>query len=227
MPAVEPVLSLAGRTQNPVLPAVPCRIGGFGGASGMAAYLQQESIEMVIDATHPFAENISANAEAACRETGVRLVVFTRPPWKPEKGDRWTEVPDAASAAAAIGAEPRRVFLTVGRLQLPAFEAAPQHDYLIRTIDPPNPPPNLPSYRLIMARGPFTLIDELQLLRSEGMRVLVTKNSGGNAARAKIDAARVLKMDVILMRQPSRGAVRALHNLDAVVAAIQEKPRGV
>src|SRR5579863_2260702 len=123
----EPILSLAGRTKNPAPLPVPCRVGGFGGADGLAAYLAAEAIDVLIDATHPFAERMSANAVAAARQTKTPLVVFTRPPWTPAAGDRWTECKDASAAALAIGQTPRRVFLTVGRLQIPAFEAAPQH----------------------------------------------------------------------------------------------------
>ncbi len=135
-PAFAPILSLAGRTQHPMPPPIPYRIGGFGGAAGLTAYLRDARIDCLVDATHPFAERMSANAEAAAAATGTPLVVFTRSPWTPQSGDHWLECEDAASAAQALGPAPRRVFLTVGRLQLPAFESAPQHDYLIRAHRP-------------------------------------------------------------------------------------------
>ncbi len=219
---IAPILSLAGRTRNPLTPAIPCRVGGFGGVAGLVDYLRSEAIDCVIDATHPFAERISANVEAACRETSVPLAVFTRPAWTPQPGDRWTEVVDAAAAAAAIGAQSRRVFLTVGRLQLPAFEVAPQHNYLIRTIDPPAPPPRLPQYRLLLARGPFSVDDEVRLMTDENIEVLVTKNSGGEATRAKLDAARWRGTEVILMRRPAAGNVRNFHDLDTVVDFLRQ-----
>jgi precorrin-6A/cobalt-precorrin-6A reductase len=217
MGGVDPVLSLAGRTRNPDLPPIPHRIGGFGGAAGLAGYLRAERIALVIDATHPFAERMSANAVAACRETGTDLVLFTRPPWIAEPGDCWTEVEDARAAALAIGDEPRRVFLTVGRQQVPAFEAAPQHRYLIRAIDPPDPAPRLPHAELLLSRGPFALEDELALMRNHGIEVLVSKNSGGDAAQAKLEAARALGIPVILMRAPQREG-RVFHDLDALLA---------
>jgi precorrin-6A/cobalt-precorrin-6A reductase len=216
-PAFAPILSLAGRTRNPAAPPIPYRIGGFGGAAGLAAYLKNERIDCLVDATHPFAEQMSANAEAAATATGTPLVVFTRPPWTPQPGDRWLECADAASAAQALGATPHRVFLTVGRLQLPAFERAPQHDYLVRTIDPPEPPPALPRQRVILARGPFTIEGEITLMREERIDILVTKNSGGEATRAKLDAARTLGLEVILIRRPQSSNAPTFHTLEAVV----------
>ena len=215
-PGIEPVLSLAGRTRNPALPPIPHRIGGFGGVPGLAAHLRAERVDLLVDATHPFAERMSANAAAACRETGVPLAVFTRPPWTAEAGDRWTEIDGAEAAAHAIGGEPRRVFLTVGRQQAPAFEAAPHHHYLIRAIDPPDPAPRLPHVTLLLSRGPFALEDEVRLMREERIEVLVSKNSGGDAARAKLDAARLLGIPVILMRAPRREG-RVFHDLDALL----------
>jgi len=219
LPGIDPVLSLAGRTRNPELPPIPHRIGGFGGVPGLAAYLRAERIDLLVDATHPFAERMSANAVAACDETGVGLAVFTRPPWRAGQGDRWTEVDGAEAAARAIGGAPRRVFLTVGRQQVAAFEAAPHHHYLIRAIDPPDPAPNLPHAELLLSRGPFALEDEVRVMRRHGIEMLVSKNSGGDAARAKLDAARALGIPVILMRAPAReGAV--FHDLDTLLAWI-------
>ncbi len=231
---IAPILSLAGRTQNPTLPQIPYRIGGFGGIDGLIAYLRAEEIGLVIDATHPFAEQMSAHAEAACRATGTALVAFSRPPWIQQDGDRWREADTAAGAAKLLGDTPRRVFLTVGRLQLPAFETAPIHDYLIRSIDLPEPVPNLPRHRVILARGPFSLEDEMALMRGERIDVLVTKNSGGDATYAKIAAARELGLPVILMRQPQRPDVPMFHSLDEILRFIGEfahqnspLPRGV
>lgn len=233
-PAVAPILSLAGRTKNPRLPQGACRIGGFGGIGGLAAYLRGEAIDLVIDATHPFAEQMSAHAEAACRETRVPLALFTRQPWTPREGDRWNEVATAQAAAHALGPTPRRVFLTVGRLQLPAFEAAPHHHYLIRTIDVPEPALALPDYRLLMARGPFSFEEEMRLMQAEKIDVLVTKNSGGAETYAKIEAARRLATPVILMRPPASTKAPVFYDLDAICAFILEtahqrasEPRGV
>lgn len=195
------LVSLAGRTRSPASPPLPHRVGGFGGADGLAAFMRDNGIEAVIDATHPFAERISANAAMACRTTGIPLLALRRPPWAPAKGDRWTEVGDAREAAGALGRGHRRVFLTVGRLELAAFLDT-THDCLVRTIDPPDALPR--GARLILARGPFREADERRLLEEERIEVLLTKNSGGDATYGKIAAARALGLPVILMRQPAR-----------------------
>ena len=220
---VDPILSLAGRTANPALPPIAHRIGGFGGSEGLARYLTAEKIALVVDATHPFAARISANAALVCARGGVPLARFSRPPWQPQPGDRWTSVPDLAAAAALLGEAPRCVLLTVGRLGLAAFRAAPQHRYVIRTIDPPDPADLPPENILIRDRGPFRLADEEALMRRERIDVLVTKNSGGAAARAKLDAARTLGLRVVLTeRPPSPACGNVLESVDAVLAWIAD-----
>jgi precorrin-6A/cobalt-precorrin-6A reductase len=198
-PDIPALMSLAGATRSPAVPPVPHRVGGFGGADGHAAFLADNGTEAVVDATHPFARRISAHAAAACRLTATPLLVLRRPPWRALPGDRWTEVADAREAAAALGPEPRRVFLTVGRLELPAFLPTP-HACLVRTIDPPETLPE--GARLILARGPFAEADERRLLEEERIDVLVTKNSGGAATYPKIAAARTLGLPVVLIRPP-------------------------
>jgi precorrin-6A/cobalt-precorrin-6A reductase len=207
---LQPVLSFAGRTSNLVAPPIPFRVGGFGGIEGLGAYLRAERIEAVIDATHPFAAQMSRHAAAACLACGTPLARFTRPPWV---GDGWIRVDSMAEAAAALGSDTRRVFLTVGGLQLGAFAAAPQHFYLVRTIEPPAT--TFASQRLILARGPFSVADETALMRDERIDVLVTKNSGGTATAAKLEAARVLGIEVVMVERPlsdetSLGSVEAV-----------------
>jgi precorrin-6A/cobalt-precorrin-6A reductase len=214
------VLSLAGATANPAPAPIPVRIGGFGGAVGLAAYLAGERIDAVVDATHPFASRISANAVAACRATTTPLVVFSRPPWTRAPGDRWVQVATVEDAADALGPAPRTAFLTQGRLQLAAFAQAPQHRYVVRAIDRPAEIDALPDCKLILARGPFTLADELNLMKRERVEALVTKNSGGSATYAKIEAARALQIEVIIVRRPPAPQAETLHNLDAVMAWI-------
>lgn len=180
------------------------RIGGFGGVEGLAAYLAAEEIGAVVDATHPFAAQMSGHAAQACRVAGVPLVALVRPEWSPGPGDRWTRVPDMARAVAAIGEAPRRVFLTVGRLELSAFAAAPQHAYLVRTIDPVGAiatPPNLVEIR---HRPPFDEAAERALMEAERIEVLVTKNSGAAATAPKLAAARALGLPVIVVARPPR-----------------------
>jgi precorrin-6A/cobalt-precorrin-6A reductase len=213
-------VSLAGATANPAHAPIPRRIGGFGGAEGLAAFLARERIGAVIDATHPFAARMSANAFAACRATDTPLVVFTRLPWIREAGDRWIEVATIDAAVDALGQKPRTVFLTQGRLQLAAFARAPQHRYIVRAIDRPAEIGALPDCKLILARGPFSLADGAALMRNEGIEALVTKNSGGRATYAKIEAARALGIEVVILRRPTAPEAETLHDLDAVLAWI-------
>jgi precorrin-6A/cobalt-precorrin-6A reductase len=197
-PEARVTLSLAGRTSDPVPQAGDVRTGGFGGAEGLSRWLATERVDVLIDATHPFARSISANAAQAARRTGTPLLILSRPPWEPESGDRWTRVSDMASAAQALGPTPQRVFLAVGRQEIPAFRTAPHHRYLVRSIEPPDPDA-LPGASLLSARGPFTQADEERLLRDHAIEVIVAKNSGGDATYAKIAAARALGLPVVLI----------------------------
>jgi precorrin-6A/cobalt-precorrin-6A reductase len=214
------ILSLAGATAHPAQTPIPQRVGGFGGAEGLSVFLVHERIGAVIDATHPFAARMSANALAACRATDTPLVVFTRPSWIREAGDRWIEVATIDEAVDALGARPKTVFLTLGRLQLAAFARAPQHRYVVRAIDRPAEIDALPDCKLILARGPFSFADEAALMRDERVEALVTKNSGGRATYAKIAAARALKIEVVIVRQPPAPEAETLRELDAVMAWI-------
>lgn len=200
------LLSLAGRTATPAPLPIQVRSGGFGGADGLARFLIDGGFEAVIDATHPFAINISANAVAAAHATGLALGTLLRKPWTEEPGDRWIKVPDARCAADALGAAPRRVFLTVGRLELGAFAAAPQHSYIARTIDPPQDVALPPNFTLIQARPPFDIEAEQRFLGDQCIDVLVSKNSGGADTYAKIAAARALHLPVVMVDRPLKPA---------------------
>ena len=217
-PEIDAALSLAGRTRAPAAQPLPTRTGGFGGAAGLATYLLAENIDLLVDATHPFAALMSGNARAASRATGIPLLRVERPAWVPETGDRWTEVATMADAAMAIGETPRRAFLTIGRLNLAAFAAAPRHHYLVRSIDPVADPQGLPDVAFIEARPPFDAVAEARLMRDHRIDVLVTKNSGGIAAHAKLEAARALGLPVILVRRPPAEGER--HDVAGALAAI-------
>jgi precorrin-6A/cobalt-precorrin-6A reductase len=212
------VLSLAGRTSAPMDQGVETRVGGFGGAEGLARYLNETATAAVIDATHPFADQISANAVAAARAAGVPLASLHRAPWDQQVHDRWVLVPDAAAAASAIGVEAKRVLLTVGRLELSAFAAAPQHHYTARTIDPPGEIALPPNIQFIRARPPFDVSSEEALLRAEGIDVLVSKNSGGPDTYGKIEAARRLDLPVIMIARPYKAAGHLLASEKDVLA---------
>ena len=216
-----PLLSLAGATQNPAPAPVRQRIGGFGGPAGLAAFVQGDAIDAIVDATHPFAARMSANALAAAQATATPLLVFTRPPWMRQDGDRWIEVDTVDAAANALAGVRRNVFLTQGRLQLAAFARQPQHRYVVRAIDRPGDIDTLQDCRLVLARGPFSLDDEIALMRDEKITMLVTKNSGGEATYPKIEAARSLGVEVIIVRRPKPPENRTVYNLDDAMAWIR------
>lgn len=211
-------LSLAGRTASPARQPVPVRVGGFGGSAGLARYLANNSIDALIDATHPYAAAISANAIEAVRKTGVAFVALRRPAWSAIAGDRWTEVSDVPAAVRAVGIAPCRVFVTLGRNELKPFSDAPQHHYLIRSVDPVDPPLPLPHAAYVTGRGPFSEADDRALMLGRGIEILIAKNSGGTASYGKIAAARSLGIGVILLRRPNPSAAPAVETIEDAIA---------
>ncbi|MGW0209121.1 cobalt-precorrin-6A reductase [Streptomyces sp. NPDC003233] len=200
-PGIRVTTSLAGRVARPGAVAGEVRIGGFGGAQGLADWLRTQHVDALVDATHPFAEAITANAAHAAAATGVPLVVLRRPGWRPGPGDRWYDVPSLAGAAEALPGLGRRVFLSTGRLGLAVFAHLTDLHFVVRSVDPPEPPMP-PDTELVIARGPFTVADETELLRARRIEVLVTKDSGGEATAAKLTAARELGLPVVVVRRP-------------------------
>jgi precorrin-6A/cobalt-precorrin-6A reductase len=213
-------LSLAGRTAAPAPQPVPVRSGGFRGAAGLAAYLGAEVIDLLIDATHPYAAQISANAADAAACAQVPLLALHRPAWIPVDGDRWTEVADMPAAVQALGSTPRRAFLALGRNELAPFAAAPQHFYLIRSVDPVEPRLPVPHAAYLTGRGPFEEADERALLAQHRIDVIVAKNSGGAATYGKIAAARSLGLPVIMLRRPARPQVPAAASVEEALARL-------
>ncbi len=196
------VSSLAGRVARPRLPVGEMRIGGFGGPSALAAWLSEHGIAAVVDATHPFAERISASALQACAAAEVPLVRLERPGWSERPGDRWHWVGDLDEAAELVPQLGHRVLLTTGRQGLAAF-AAVDRWFLIRCVDPPGPP--LPArHELLLDRGPYGLAGELALFDEHRIDLLVTKDSGGSHTQPKLDAARERGTQVIVVRRPTR-----------------------
>ncbi|MGW7528184.1 cobalt-precorrin-6A reductase [Streptomyces sp. NPDC054783] len=193
--------SLAGRVARPGAVAGEVRIGGFGGAEGLADWLRAQHVDALVDATHPFAEAITANAAHAAAATEVPWVVLRRPGWRPGPGDRWYDVPSLAGAAEVLPGLGRRVFLSTGRLGLAAFAHLTDLRFVVRSVDPPEPPMP-PDTELVLARGPFTVADETELLSAHRIEVLVTKDSGGQATAAKLTAARELGLPVVVVRRP-------------------------
>lgn len=221
---VDAVYSYAGRTEAPVAQPLPMRVGGFGGVPGLAGYLQSEGITHVIDATHPFAAQMSGNAVEACALEGVSLIALEREPWRAGEGDRWTHVPDLAAAVTALGDVPRRVFLAIGRQTLDAFASAPQHHYLLRLVDPPTEALPLPDAKAVIARGPFTVEGDRALLLDQRIDVIVAKNAGGAGAEAKLVAARELGLPVLLIDRPKVPARRVVRAVAEVMAWLGTTP---
>jgi precorrin-6A/cobalt-precorrin-6A reductase len=210
-----PVTSIAGITQAPLLPPGAVRIGGFGGAHGLAAFLAEVKIRAIIDAAHPFALQISGNAAQAAAMTGVPLVQFERPAWTPGPQDRWIAAKDDGEAAAVVLPD-SRVLLTIGRRGLKEFFRRRDLTGIVRMIEPPATP--IPGgWELLQARPPFRLEDEIALMRSAAISVLVTKNSGG-AADAKLAAARMLELPVLMIARPEKPAAARTSSIEEAVA---------
>lgn len=195
------VFSYAGRTDAPNPQPLPTRVGGFGGVEGLIAYLQREGISHVIDATHPFAPQMSHNAHAACRALGLPLLAFQRAPWVAGAGDDWREVQDIAGAVAALPNQPARVFLAIGKQNVQAFAALPQHHFLLRLVDAPAALP-LPNSTVIIAKGPFDVAGDRALMMHHQITHVIAKNAGGQGAAAKLAAARALRLPVIMIARP-------------------------
>jgi precorrin-6A/cobalt-precorrin-6A reductase len=218
-PDLAVTVSLAGRTGQVVEQGAPTRIGGFGGAEGLAAWLGDERVDALIDATHPYAAQISRNAATAAAMTGTPFLALRRPAWQPRTGDDWTEVASEAEAAAALGTGPRRVFLALGRKELAPFTTAAQHFYLVRSVDPVEPPLALPHAVYVRERGPFTEAADRALMQAHRIDRLVCRNSGGDAAYGKIAAARALRIPVILIARPALPpAANVAASVEAAVA---------
>jgi precorrin-6A/cobalt-precorrin-6A reductase len=198
---IDAIYSYGGRTRAPADQPLPTRVGGFGGVSGLAETIRREGITHLIDATHPFAAEMSRNAIEACAATSTPLIALERAPWAKGPGDNWIDVADVTGAAAALPAGPANVFLAIGRQHIAPFATRPQHAYTLRFVDPPEAP--LPfAADVIVSRGPFTLESELEMMRARAITWIVARNSGGDGARAKIDAARKLALPVIMIARP-------------------------
>ena len=203
LPGVEVITSLAGRTRRPVTPSGQVRIGGFGGDAGLVDYIRAQHIDLLIDATHPFAVHISFNATTASRACGLPHLLLLRPAWEPVAGDRWLAVESITAAVSILPSVAQRVFLTIGRQDLAAFAPLTDLWFLMRMIDPPTPDTPVPPGTLVLERGPFTLEDERELLQTYAIEAIVSKNSGGDATYAKMIAARELAIPVVMVQRPA------------------------
>lgn len=214
---VTATLSLAGRVARPKEQRVPVRVGGFGGIDGLQRFIDTAGITHVIDATHPFAAQISRNTIAACAGSGVPLIALARAPWLEQPGDNWQHVPDIAHAAAALDRPAQRVMLAIGRMHLSAFAAHRQHRYLLRLVDPPETALPLTDAIVEVDRGPFEVMGDTALLRKHEIGLIVSKNAGGTGAVAKIAAARDLGIPVIMIDRPALPVRHDVHNIEAVL----------
>jgi precorrin-6A/cobalt-precorrin-6A reductase len=202
LPGLAVITTLAGRTRDPKTVAGTVRVGGFGGEAGLVEYLQTENIDLIVDATHPFAAQISWHVAGAATEVGIPWLMLVRPAWTRSPEDNWIEVERIEAAVAAIPATAQRIFVTIGRQQLAPFASLKDRWCLMRSIDPPDPSIPLPPGKLLLDRGPFSLDGERQLLKDYRIQSIVSKNSGGDATYAKIIAARELGLPVVMVQRP-------------------------
>jgi precorrin-6A/cobalt-precorrin-6A reductase len=209
--------SLAGRTERPGPLPGQVRIGGFGGPERLAAYLEDHAIDRLIDATHPFAAEISAEARLACETTGVPRLLLLRPPWRRHRLDRWLEVDDMAAAAAIVARIGRRAWLTIGARELAAFSDISGVRFLVRLVDPPRHPLPLRFCEVVVGRGPFALANERHLIARHAINVLVCKASGGTATEAKLIAAREFSLPVVMVRRPAPEPGDMVETVEAAV----------
>lgn len=222
-PDIAVITSLAGRTRNPAAIPGKRRRGGFGGVAGLTHYLRDEAIDLVVDATHPFAAGMTRNAAEACGTAGVPRLMLVRPGWQRQAGDRWIEVENTPAAAAALPGLGRRVFLSSGRGELPAFSGLRDHWFLVRLIDRPAAPLPLADYELVLGRAPFAAEHETALFKAHAIEVLVSKNSGGCATYGKIEAARGLGLPVIMIARPPLPEGETAESVDEAVVWIDAR----
>ncbi|WP_288948792.1 cobalt-precorrin-6A reductase [uncultured Paracoccus sp.] len=221
---LQAVYSYAGRTARPVKQPLPTRIGGFGGPEGLAGYLRTERISHVIDATHPFAKGMSCNAITACAATGTALIALERPPWVPAPGDRWVRVSDYEAAARVLPGDGSGVFLAIGRQNLQPFVGI-NHIWMLRFAEVAAHP--LRDATLIVSRGPFTVAGDVALMRRHDIAHVVAKNAGGQAAEAKIAAARELGLPVVMIDRPELPPRRVVATPAEVMVWLHGTDRGV
>jgi precorrin-6A/cobalt-precorrin-6A reductase len=202
IPGIEVITSLAGRTREPANLPGNVRSGGFGGVPGLTNYLREMQIDLLIDATHPFANQISENAAAATQEVGIPRLMVIRPPWEKLEDDDWLEVEDNLAAATTLANRAKRVFLTIGRQEIGTFAHLQEIWFLMRMIDPPNTDVIIPPGLILCDRGPFNLENEQEILLKYNIDTIVSKNSGGNATYPKIIAARKLGIKVVMVNRP-------------------------
>ena len=211
------MFSYAGRVASPKAQPLPTRVGGFDGVAGLAQYLHEHNITHVVDATHPFAAQMSWNAFEACQQVGTDLVALTRPAWRAQAGDQWRHVANIDGAVTALAGDPKRVLLALGKLNVPAFAAQPKHHYVLRLVDQPEVLPDLPNHTVVVARGPFDVAGDRALMQTHGIEMVVCKNAGGLGAEAKLTVAREMGLSVIMIDRPKLPPRGEVATVDAVL----------
>jgi precorrin-6A/cobalt-precorrin-6A reductase len=224
--ALSVTTSLAGRTRATGSTDGALRVGGFGGSEGLAAWLKARQVGLVVDATHPFASTISANARQACDAETVPRLIFGRAPWRAESGDDWRCVSDLDSAAALLPDIAKRAFLGIGSVRLRAFAGIHGVHLVVRMIDPPESSLPLVNYSVVLGRGPFEEASECAMLRRERIDTVVSRNSGGAATYQKIVAARALKLPVVMIAPPTREAGAHVETLEGALQWIANRMAG-
>lgn len=222
-PGLTVITSLAGRTVSPRLPAGEVRVGGFGGAAGLAAYIVQEKIDAVIDATHPYAAAISRHAAEAATIAGRPMLRLERPAWTARRGDHWVVVDSLAGAAEAAPLLGSRAFLTIGTKEVAALAGVKGLWFLVRLVERPDRPLPLTDYEIVLGRGPFVEAEEFELLRRQRIDLVIAKNSGGTASYGKIAAARRLGVPVMLLRRPPLPPADSVTSVEQAVAWIESR----
>lgn len=219
-PRYFPVTSLAGLTREPEMIAGETRTGGFGGVKGLAQFIAEQDIDVVVDGAHPFAAQISTNAVEACASSGVPCLRLERPRWEAQGGDEWTVVDDVGAAAFAIPPE-AHAFVTVGRQEIGTFFSRDDISLLARMIERPNV--TIPgNAEIMLARPPFTVEQEKTLMLARGISLLVTKNAGGEATYAKVEAARRLNLPVIMIARPKKPPALTVSSSEEMLSLIGE-----
>ena len=218
----EPILSLAGRTKDPILPSIKVRTGGFGGSEGLKDYLEGQDIKAVVDATHPFAERMSMHAFTAAKASNIAFVHLQRSSWVAEASDDWRFARDMKTAVDLIPPE-SRVFLGIGRQQLPLFARRTDCWFLMRSIEPVDGSEKLPNGHYIESWPKSGVEEEMALLHQHRITHLVSKNSGGDRAYQKILAARALAVPVVMVERPALPGPLVLGDQGAVIQWLHEK----
>jgi len=221
IPGLEVINSLAGRTRQPVMTSTPTRIGGFGGVSGLTDYLREQKIDLLVDATHPFASKISWNAAIATSQLNIPRLMLVRPAWKKIEGDRWLEVENNEIAVKVLPELGSRIFLSIGRQELGSYTHLKHLWFLIRALDIPQTDNLVPPGKILTQRGPFSVEEERSLLQKYEIEAVVSKNSGGDATYPKIIAARELGIPVVMIQRPSLPEGEKVSNVESAVSWIR------